>query len=133
MRLLQVVVAGIFGGFVNSLGIWGLGALGVNAAMGFNFAPTLSLPWLMPRLISSGLWGLLFLLPFWHDNLIRKGVVLSGAPFLMMLFIIFPKMGGGMLGLDLGSTAPLFALFFSVVWGVTAGLYLKIFKKQMVA
>ena len=42
-----------------------------------------------------------------------------------MLFIVFPKMEAGMLGLGLGSTAPLFALFFTMVWGVTAALFLK--------
>jgi hypothetical protein len=83
----------------------------------------------MPRLISSGLWGLLFLLPFWRENLIKKGIVLSLGPLLLMLFMMFPKMGAGMMGLKLGSTAPVFALIFTLVWGITAALFLKTVKK----
>ena len=78
--------------------------------------------------ISSGLWGLLFLLPFWRESLIKKGIVLSIAPLAIMLFIVFPKMGAGLLGLELGYTAPLFAVFFTMVWGVTAASFLKMLK-----
>jgi hypothetical protein len=129
MKIIKVIVAGVFGGLVNSLGIWGFGALGINQALGFNFTPALTIPWLMPRLISSGLWGLLFLLPFWRENLIKKGIVLSLGPLLLMLFMMFPKMGAGMMGLKLGSTAPVFALIFTLVWGITAALFLKTVKK----
>lgn len=129
MKITRVILAGIIGGLVNSLGIWGFGTLGINQALGFNFTPALTIPWLMPRLISSGLWGLLFLLPFWRESLIRKGVVLSIGPLLLMLFMVFPKMGAGMLGLKLGSTAPFFALFFTLVWGITAALFLKVIRK----
>ena len=129
MKIITVILAGVIGGLVNSLGIWGFGALGINQALGFNFTPTLTIPWLMPRLISSGLWGLLFLLPFWREDLIKKGIVLSLGPLLLMLFMMFPKMGAGMMGLKLGSTAPVFALIFTLVWGITAALFLKTIKK----
>ena len=128
MKIVKVILAGITGGVVNSIGIWLFGVLGINQALGFRMLPELTVSWLMPRLISSGLWGLLFLLPFWPNALLRKGLVLSIGPLALMLFMVFPKMGAGMLGLQLGQTAPLFALFFSLVWGVTAGLFLKIFK-----
>ena len=130
MKILMVIIAGILGGLVNSLGVWIFGVMGINQALGFKMAPALTISWLMPRLISSGLWGLLFLLPFWSDSLIKKGIVLSFAPLAIMLFIVFPKMGTGMFGLELGSTAPLFAVFFTMVWGVTAGIFLKMFKKS---
>lgn len=129
MKIILVILAGIIGGLVNSLGIWGFGALGINQALGFNFTPALTIPWLMPRLIISGLWGLLFLLPFWREDLIKKGLVLSLGPLLLMLFMMFPKMGAGILGLKLGTTAPVFALFFTIVWGITAALFLKTVKK----
>ena len=132
MKILLVILAGLLGGLVNSLGIWGSGALGINQALGFNFAPALTIPWLLPRLISSGLWGLLFLLPFWRDNndLLEKGTLLSIAPLTMMLFMVFPKMGAGLLGLKLGATAPIFALFFTIVWGMTAAFFLKMANTQ---
>ena len=129
MKILLVVLAGIVGGLVNSIGIWGFGVLGINQALGFDMAPALTVKWLLPRLISSGGWGLFFLLPFWRNDLIKKGMVLSIGPLLMMLFMVFPRMGAGLLGLKLGSTAPLFALFFTLVWGISAGLFLKAVKK----
>ncbi len=129
MKIILVILAGIIGGLVNSLGIWGFGALGINQALGFNFTPALTIPWLMPRLISSGLWGLLFLLPFWREDLLKKGMVLSLGPLLLMLFMMFPKMGAGMMGLKLGTTAPVFALFFTLIWGITAAFFLKTVKK----
>lgn len=129
MKIIWVLVAGIIGGLVNSIGIWGFGALGINEALGFHMTPALTVKWLLPRLISSGAWGLLFLLPFWKNDLVKKGMVLSIGPLLMMLFMVFPKMGAGMLGLKLGSTAPIFAVFFTLVWGISAALFLKALKK----
>ena len=129
MKIIMVLIAGILGGLVNSLGVWIFGVIGINQALGFKMAPALTVSWLMPRLISSGLWGLLFLLPFWRDSLIKKGIILSTAPLTIMLFIIFPKMEAGMLGLELGNTAPLFAVFFTMVWGITAAIFLKVVKK----
>lgn len=129
MNILWVILAGIIGGIFNSIGIWGFGVLGINQALGFNMEPALSIPWLMPRLISSGLWGLLFLLPFWRDNLIKKGIILSFGPLLFMLFLVFPKMGAGVMGLKLGNTAPAFALVFTLVWGITAACFLRFVKK----
>ena len=129
MKIMMVILAGMVGGIVNSIGIWAFGALGINQALGFNMVPTFSLPWVMPRIISSGLWGLLFLLPFWRKDLIKKGMVLSIGPLLLMLFMVFPKMGAGVLGLKLGNTAPLFALVFTLIWGISAALFLKSVKK----
>ena len=130
MKIIMVLIAGILGGLVNSLGVWIFGVIGINQALGFKMTPALTLSWLIPRLISSGLWGLLFLLPFWRDSLIKKGIVLSIAPLAIMLFIVFPKMGAGMFGLKLGNTAPLFAVFFTIVWGATAAIFLKKLKKR---
>lgn len=124
-KILLVLIAGVLGGLTNSIGIWLTGKIGLNQLLGFEFQPELSLPWIMPRLVSSGLWGLLFLLPFWKENLFKKGMVLSFGPLAMMLFMVFPKMGAGMFGFDLGYTAPVFALVFTQIWGLTAALFLK--------
>lgn len=132
MKIIRVLFAGLFGGFANSLGVWGFGALGISPALGFAMTPTLTMPWLMPRLVSSALWGVLFLLPFWRDSLYKKGVLLSLAPAAFMLFVAFPKMNQGMMGLKLGATAPLFVLFFTVVWGVAAAFWLKNIQKEPV-
>jgi len=85
--------------------------------------------WICEQHWYLGLWGLLFLLPFWSEDLIKKEAILSVGPLLLMLFIVFPKMGAGVMGLKLGNTAPVFALFFTLVWGISAALFLKIIKK----
>ena len=124
-KTILVLIAGVLGGFTNSLGIWLFGKIGLNQMLGFQMQPELTLPWIMPRLISSGLWGLLFLLPFWQENLFKKGFILSFGPLAMMLFMVFPKMDAGMFGLELGYSAPLFAFVFTQIWGFTAALFLK--------
>ena len=130
MKIVHTLIAGLFGGLTNSIGIWLCGFLGITTALGFNFTPELTMKWLLPRLVPSALWGLLFLLPFWEKTIFRKGIVLSLLPAVFMLFMVFPKMGAGMLGLMWGNTAPLFALFFTVIWGLTAASWLKLFKQD---
>lgn len=130
MIIVQTVIAGFLGGLTNSIGIWLCGAVGLTTALGFNFVPELTMKWLLPRLVSSALWGLLFLLPFWKQHLFRKGALLSLFPAAFMLFMVFPKMGAGPLGLKLGSTAPAFALVFTLVWGLTAAGWLHLSAKN---
>jgi len=125
-KIILVLLAGALGGLANSLGIWFTGNSGINHMLGFRFQPELTMPWLMPRLVSSALWGLLFLLPFWRTLYIQKGMLLSLGPLAMMLFVVFPKMQAGMFGLGLGMSAPIFALAFTMVWGMVAGLFLKL-------
>lgn len=130
IKIIRVFPAGVFGGLLNSIAVWGFGALGITPALGFAMAPALTLKWLAPRLVFSGLWGLLFLLPFLRRSLYKKGLLLSLAPTVFMLFVFFPKMGHGLMGLKLGNTAPLFAVLFNLLWGVGAAVWLKHIHKQ---
>ncbi|MFZ5774489.1 MAG: hypothetical protein ACOY3Z_03275 [Thermodesulfobacteriota bacterium] len=123
----RCLVAGATGGLVNSLTLWLLGDLGITPALGFNLAPELTMPWLMQRLVPSAIWGLLFLLPFWKDALLRKGLVLSLPLWLVMMLVVFPmKMQAGMFGLALGAGAPVWGFLFTSLWGVTASQFLAI-------
>jgi hypothetical protein len=124
-KILLALIAGVLGGLTNSIGIWLTGKIGLNQMLGFQFQPELTIPWMMPRLVSSGLWGLLYLLPFWREKLFQKGFVLSFGPLVMMLFMVFPKMGAGIFGLELGYSAPVFAFAFTQLWGFTAALFLR--------
>jgi hypothetical protein len=56
-KIILAMVAGVIGGLVNSLGLWGSGVLGISSALGFAMTPHLSLPWLAPRLIQGGYMG----------------------------------------------------------------------------
>lgn len=131
INVLRVLTAGAFGGLINSLAIWLFGMLGITPGLGFNYVPPLTMAWLMPRLVPSALWGLLFLLPFWQTACFRKGALLSIPLWLVMILVVFPKqMAAGMLGLKLGAAAPVWALFFTQMWGLAAALWLQYVWKE---
>jgi hypothetical protein len=128
-ELLFYFGAGALGGVANSLALWLFGDLGITARLGVSLAPSLSAPWLYPRIVWGGLWGLTFILPFMKSRPIKKGVVLSLLPTLLQLFVIFPNYAHqGRLGLHLGTLTPAFVVFFNMVWGFVAGLAIKVSK-----
>jgi hypothetical protein len=125
-RITQVFSAGCLGGLVNSLAVWIFGVSGITAAMGVKIAPQLSAPWLYPRIVWGGIWGLLFLLPLMQKSMLLRGLVFSLGPTLVQLFVVFPmKANKGIMGLDLGSLTPLAVVVFNAVWGVTAAIWLR--------
>jgi len=102
-----------------------LGATGVTPALGFSMAPELTFEWLFRRVFASGLWGIIFLLPVYKDNPIKKGVVLSILPWLSSVLFVFPmRMDVGYFGLGFGMGTPIWTLFFAIIWGVTGTLFL---------
>jgi hypothetical protein len=122
-----IFAAGVIGGLANSIALWGFGQAGITTALGVKLAPTLTPAWLYPRLVWGGIWGFLFLLPFWRHRPFSKGVLLSLGPTLVQLLVVFPMMANkGMYGLALGTFTPLFVVFFNAVWGVFTGLWISI-------
>ena len=125
-RLSLVFAAGCFGGLLNSLAVWIFGELGITSAFGVKIAPQLSAPWLYPRIIWGGIWGLLFLLPLMKSRFIARGLIFSLGPTIVQLFIVFPvKANKGIMGFDLGLFTPLFVLVFNAIWGLTAAVWLR--------
>lgn len=117
--------AGCAGGLANSLVLWLAGALGINAALGVALAPTLTPAWLYPRIVWGGLWGFLFLLPFFKGRLFVRGMVWSLGPTAVQLLIVFPWVARkGVFGLELGMLTPLLVVFFNAVWGIKAATVL---------
>ena len=124
-KLALVFSAGCLGGLVNSIAVWGFGAAGITALLGVGIAPLLTVPWLYPRIVWGGIWGVLFLLPL-KGSFLKKGLAYSLGPSLVQLFIVFPlKAKKGMMGLELGALTPLFVLLFNGFWGVAAALWLE--------
>ena len=122
-----VFAAGVIGGLANSIALWGFGQAGITAALGVKLAPMLTPGWLYPRLVWGGIWGFLFLLPFWRHRPFSKGVLLSLGPTLVQLLVVFPMQAHkGMYGLALGTLTPLFVVFFNAVWGVFTAIWLRI-------
>jgi hypothetical protein len=126
-NLSLVFAAGCLGGLANSLAVWSFGALGLTKALGVHLAPALTPGWLYPRLVWGGIWGILFLLPLPRLSMIVQGLILSLGPTLAQLFLVFPLAAHkGVLGLQLGPLTPALAIFFNAVWGITAGVWLKL-------
>jgi hypothetical protein len=125
-KLSLVFAAGCLGGLLNCLAVWFFGNIGLTLAAGVKLAPALTLPWLYPRIIWGGIWGLLFLLPMTTDRVFSRGLIFSIGPSLVQLFVIFPMIAHkGQMGMDLGVLTPLFVLFYNAVWGVTASIWLR--------
>lgn len=117
--------AGVVGALANSLAVWLLGELGVPRALGVALAPDGSAAWLYPRLVWGGLWGLLFVLPL-TPAVVPRGLLVSLAPSLFQLFVVFPAWAGkGIAGLELGVLTPAFVLLYNALWGVTASWWVK--------
>lgn len=127
----MVFSAGSFGGLVNSLAVWAFGKTGITGALGVSITPELTAPWLYPRVIWGGLWGLLFLLPFFRGRPFAKGLLLSLGPTIVQLFVVFPiKAQKGIMGLELGTLTPLFVLLFNAFWGLGAIYWLVLSEKR---
>ena len=82
--------AGCFGGLVNSTVIWLSGHYHLTARMGVKLAPSMSPPWLYPRIVWGGIWGFLFLFPVWEGSILKRGILLSLVPTLVQLFNVLP-------------------------------------------
>ena len=117
--------AGAVGALANSVVSWLSGQLGIPHALGVSLAPAWTPAWLYPRIVWGGLWGLLFVLPL-SAGVLRRGLLLSLAPALFQLFVVFPAWTGkGVAGLELGAATPVFVLLYDAVWGVVASWWLK--------
>lgn len=115
---------GLFGGLVGSLFVWMAGAYGWTAALGVAIAPEWNLPWLYPRLVWGGLWGLLFLPHFLSNSFFWRGLIVSIGPTLVELLIVFPtQLDKGLWGLDLGVMTPVLVIVANAVWGWAAALW----------
>ena len=125
-KLSLVFAAGCFGGLLNSLAVWIFGILGITSALGVKIAPALTAPWLYPRLVWGGIWGVLFLLPFLQRRYLYRGLIFSLGPTIVQLFVVFPmKAHKGVMGFDLGLLTPLLVFGFNAIWGLAAAIWLK--------
>lgn len=119
--------AGSVGGLANSLALWLCGLYGISAAIGVNIAPPLTPEWLYPRLVWGGLWGLLFALPLFSGSLLRRALLISLAPSLVQLFIVFPYHSPyGQAGLSLGTLTPALVLTLNAIWGLGCAMTLRL-------
>jgi hypothetical protein len=123
-NLSLIFAAGAFGGLAKAMVAWGFGAAGLNALLGSKMAMPLTPMWIYSHMVWGGIWGCLFLLPS-RGSYYARGAVYSLGQTLIQLVIIFPKMGKGMLGLELGYMTPVLVTGFGVIWGLATAFWLK--------
>lgn len=114
---------GVIGGLLSGLLFWELGRDGILAWSGIALHPALSLGWLYPRLVTGGLWGLLFVLPLLPGRPATRGLLWSLAPSAYVLLHRMPAAGKGLFGLGYGALTPALILLLYAVWGITAAYW----------
>ncbi|MFA6283652.1 MAG: hypothetical protein WC633_05895 [Desulfurivibrionaceae bacterium] len=116
---------GALGALIDSANIWMLGQAGVTAMLGISLRPQFTAPWLYPRLVWGGIWAMLLILPFFRQKTALRGILMSLVPTTMMLVMVFPEMGLGLLGLKAGLLTPLLVLLLNFIYGLVASFWHK--------
>jgi hypothetical protein len=121
----SIFAAGAMGGLVGSLVAWASWAYGLPSLLGVTISSALTPGGLYQKIVWGGIWGVLFLLPFMRGRWFVKGLILSLAPTVIQLFVIYPfKAQKGIMGLDLGTLTPLLVIFHNAAWGWATGIWL---------
>lgn len=118
-------VGGAIGALIDSFNIWILGKTGITALLGIGLQPKFVMPWLYPRLVWGGIWGLLFMLPFLGKRVFLRGIIFSLVPTAYVFIMVFPSMGKGLFGLGFGTLTPLLVLLLNFIWGIAGAFWYK--------
>lgn len=124
-KISAAFTGGAIGGFVDSFNIWFMGRVGISDLIGLSMKPEFSAPWLYQRMVWGGIWMLLLLLPLLEKKVALRGCLFSLLPSTMMLFMVLPEMGKGMLGLGFGTVTPLVVIGLNCIYGMVASLWFK--------
>ena len=114
---------GAIGGLVDSIAIWALGQLGITGLLGVTMRPDFTAPWLYRRMVWGGIWMLLLLLPLWQKRTVLRGCLFSLFPSAMMLFMVLPNMGKGLLGIGFGTLTPIVVIGLNFIYGIVAAFW----------
>lgn len=117
---------GAIGGLADTINILVLSHTGIISLLGVTMKPEFTPPWLYQRMVWSGLWMLLLLLPVWQNRTVLRGCVFSLLPSAMMLFMVLPDMGRGVLGLGFGVMTPVVVIGLNFVYGIIAAFWYKL-------
>lgn len=117
--------AGAIGALIDSINIWFLGVMGITAMLGIGLKPEFTSTWLYPRIVWGGIWGLLFITPIMRKHLVLRGMLFSIVPSSLMLFVVFPQMGKGIMGLSFGKLTPALVVLLNFIWGIVGSFWYK--------
>lgn len=122
-KISAAFTGGAIGGFVDSVNIWFMGKAGVSDLIGLSMKPEFSAPWLYKRMVWGGIRMLLLLLPLLKQKVVLRGCLFSLLPSAMMLFMVLPGMGKGILGLGFGIVTPFIVVGLNCIYGIVAALW----------
>lgn len=120
---------GAIGGLVDSINITILGKVGISDLLGVSMKPEFTAPWLYQRMIWGGIWMLLLLLPLWKKRPVLRGCLFSLLPSAMMLFMVLPSMGKGLLGIGFGTLTPVVVIGLNFIYGIVASYWYEFTEK----
>ncbi|GAB4266504.1 MAG: hypothetical protein Kow0092_19450 [Deferrisomatales bacterium] len=122
------LAGGMLGALAGSVALWAAGAYGLADWAGVALHPKLAWPWLRPRLLWGGLWGIGFVPVAWAGSrrLLTWGILYGLLPSAVQLFYVFPELlGKGTLGAALGSLTPAFVIGANAVYGWVLALWVR--------
>lgn len=114
---------GALGALLDSFNIWFMGVVGISDLIGITMKPEFTAPWVYKRMIWGGIWMLLLLVPVWRKKTVLRGMVFSLVPSAMMLFVVLPSMGKGILGLGFGALIPVVVIGLNFIYGIFASFW----------
>lgn len=114
---------GALGALLDSFNIWALGVSGISDLIGIGMKPEFTGPWVYQRMIWGGIWMLLLLVPLWKRRVLLRGMLFSLFPSAMMLFLVLPSMGKGLLGLGFGILMPVVVIGLNFIYGMAASFW----------
>jgi len=120
---------GAIGAFIDSFNIWFMGKAGISDLIGITMKPEFTPPWLYKRMIWGGIWMLSLLVPVLKNRIYLRGMLFSLVPSAMMLFMVLPSMGKGMLGLGFGALMPFVVIGLNFIYGIVASYWYTIGKR----
>jgi len=116
---------GAVGAFIYSITLWIFRILGITTLIGTTIKPAFTGPWLHQRLIWGGLLMLPLMLPLLKNRIVLRGCIFSLFPSAMMLFVVFPRMGKGLMGIEFGVTTPFLVVVLNLISGIVAAYWYK--------
>ena len=120
---------GAIGAFIDSFNIWFMGNVGISDLIGITMKPEFSAPWVYKRMIWGGVWMILLLIPILKNRICLRGIIFSLIPSSMMLLVVLPSMGKGLLGLGFGTLMPVVVIGLNFIYGIFASYWYTLGKK----
>lgn len=122
-KISAAFAGGALGGLCDSFNIWFMGKSGISDLIGLTMKPEFQAPWLYQRMVWGGIWMLLLLLPLLRGKTLLRGSLFSLLPSAIMLFMVLPQMGKGVLGLGFGVVTPVVVIGLNCIYGMIASVW----------